>query len=394
MSEFGIPEIELEGREEASIYTLEYTENASLSSIKKDFTDWRRKDPKSEGKWVCPKSKHIREIETRTIDAAHHTSSTSPGRCHICSRNLVLVFSQNEGHGKHGNIKGFSRRSRQNLLRKMAKMDRTKLDFEPLFVTLTDQSEYMDDPRMFKTYLDNFNKRLIYKFPECCAIWRIEFQKRGALHLHMIVFGVKYICRDWLAQTWTRIVDGDSRHLQAGTSIERSHGFKHTIGYCAKYVAKETDYTLDEDLKAKEIGRHWGIVNRRIFYGLLGDNKSIHLTREEFYQIKRFYISYMDSCRRKSSNRMRRSTKRWLYSNETLKISVFLADDSVRKMVDYLKEPSNRNMSTSGLMPKNVTNLQVVEEPSFDNYVEAVNQQRLILIDRLKKINPETSVNG
>ena len=44
------------------------------------------------------------------------------------------------------------------------------------------------------------------------------------------------------------------------------------------------------------------------------------------------------------SNRMRRSTKRWLYSNDTLKISVFLADDSVRKMLDYLKEPSSRNM--------------------------------------------------
>ena len=47
---------------------------------------------------------------------------------------------------------------------------------------------------------------------------------------------------------------------------------------------------------------------------------------------------------RLKSNRMRRSTKRRLYSNDTLKISVFLADDSVRKMVDYLKEPSSRNM--------------------------------------------------
>ena len=35
------------------------------------------------------------------------------------------------------------------------------------------------------------------KFPECCAIWRIEFQKRGALHVHMIVFGVEYIYKDW-----------------------------------------------------------------------------------------------------------------------------------------------------------------------------------------------------
>ena len=35
------------------------------------------------------------------------------------------------------------------------------------------------------------------KVPECCAIWRIEFHKRGALHVHMIVFGVEYIYKDW-----------------------------------------------------------------------------------------------------------------------------------------------------------------------------------------------------
>ena len=37
-------------------------------------------------------------------------------------------------------------------------------------------------------------------------------------------------------------------------------------------------------------------------------------------------------------------------------------------------------MSASSLMPKNVTNLEIVEEPSCDDYVELVNQQRLILL--------------
>ena len=41
-------------------------------------------------------------------------------------------------------------------------------------------------------------------------------------------------------------------------------------------------------------------------------------------------------------------------------------------------------MSASSLRPKNVTNLEIVEEPSYDDYVELVNQQRLILIDRLR----------
>ena len=87
-------------------YTLEYTDNASLTAIKHDRIDW----------------------EATAI--------------------------QSEGHGKHGNIKGFSRRSRQNLLRKMAQMDRTKLQFDPLFVTLTDQGDFETDARQFKIYWD------------------------------------------------------------------------------------------------------------------------------------------------------------------------------------------------------------------------------------------------
>ena len=88
-------------------YTLEYTNNASLTAIKHDRIDW----------------------EATAI--------------------------QSEDHGKHGNIKGFSRRSRQNLLRKMAQMDRTKLQFDPLFVTLTDKGDFETDARQFKHYLDS-----------------------------------------------------------------------------------------------------------------------------------------------------------------------------------------------------------------------------------------------
>ena len=271
-------------------YSLEYVDNASLTAIKQDRIDWK------------------------------------------------ATALESENHGKHGNIKGFSRRSRQNLLRKMAQMDRTKLQFDPLFVTLTDQGDFETDAKQFKRHLDNFLKRLIYQFPDCCAIWRIEFQKRGALHLHIIVFGVRYICKDWLAKQWNRIISGDDDHLEAGTQVERSRGFKHTLGYCAKYVAKPTDYQLDDDIKGQEIGRHWGIANRSVFYGLLGDKKCIHLTRDEFYQIRRFYISYMDSCRRKSGNRMKRSTKKWLYADDKLKITVFLADTNVNRLVDWMRD--------------------------------------------------------
>ncbi len=45
----------------------------------------------------------------------------------------------------------------------------------------------------------------------------------------------------------------------------------------------------------------------------------------------------MDSCRRKSNNRMKRSTKKWLYADDRLKITVFLADTNVNRLVDWMR---------------------------------------------------------
>ena len=79
------------------------------------------------------------------------------------------------------------------------------------------------------------------------------------------------------------------------------------------------------------------MLTEAYFTAYWGISKSIHLTRDEFYQIRRFYISYMDSCRRKSNNRMKRSTKKWLYADDRLKITVFLADTNVNRLVDWMR---------------------------------------------------------
>lgn len=307
------------------IYTLQYTENASLSAIKRDRID--------------------------------HSLKTHQD------------FS--DEHGKHGNITMFSSASRKKLLRYMARIDRSKLDYAPLFVTLTYGSDYSEDPRECKRHLDNFLKRLAYKFPNSATVWRAEFQKRGALHFHMIVFCVKYICMDWLAKAWNGVVDGDEDHLKAGTSVERSNGYKHTIGYCSKYVAKKTDSRLDDDLKVKEIGRHWGISNREVFYGMLGESKLIDLTEGEYHEVRRYFRRYMDSCQRKKLDREKRKLRDRLragtlsqvgydkciqyleimYKKSKRKVSmssssdeypnasltVFIQDDFVRKIAKYVK---------------------------------------------------------
>lgn len=304
------------------IYTLQYTENASLSSVKRDHISW--------------------------------------------SERAKQDYS--DDHGKHGKISRFSSASRKKLLRYMAKIDRSQLDCAPLFVTLTYGRDYPDDAMECKRHLDNFLKRLAYKFPQATTVWRAEFQKRGALHFHMIIFCVQYICKDWLAKAWNDVIAGDEDHLKAGTSIERSSGYKHTIGYCSKYVAKKTESILDDELKVKEIGRHWGISNRQVFYGILGDSKLVDLTEGEFHEIRRYFRRYMDSCQRKKLDREKRKLRDRLRAGTLSQVGY---DKCIQYLeITYKKSKRKLSMSSSSDEYPNAS-LTVFME---DNFVRKIAQ--------------------
>src|SRR6185503_11803793 len=99
--------------------------------------------------------------------------------------------------------------------------DRARLS-PSLFVTLTYPKQFPSDPGSYRSHLASFFKRLKRAFPTFSAIWKLEFQKRGAPHYHVLIFGVPFLAKEWLSRCWYAIArSGDERHFRAGTQVQR-----------------------------------------------------------------------------------------------------------------------------------------------------------------------------
>ncbi len=97
------------------------------------------------------------------------------------------------GHsrGTKRKVYGFSRKSRRNLLRHLASINRRTFRSSKvrlISITLTYPHEYPEDPEVCKNHLKAFQKRLQRKYGEFAAFWRMGIQKRGAFHFHLLLF--------------------------------------------------------------------------------------------------------------------------------------------------------------------------------------------------------------
>ena len=162
--------------------------------------------------------------------------------------------------GSRGRIRGFSKGSRRRLLRWFNSLHRDKAGL-PLMVTLTYRVH--PDPAKAKRDLDCFIKRLRRRYPTAWGSWRMEPQKRGAIHFHLLVFGVFRIPRDWLSAVWAEIV-GDPAVERAGTRVEVVRSWRGVMSYAAKYLAKvsDTGFTDAAGNPLQYVGRHWGVFGR------------------------------------------------------------------------------------------------------------------------------------
>jgi hypothetical protein len=131
-------------------------------------------------------------------------------------------------------------------------------------MTYPNEFPYSDD--VFKAHLDAFGKRFLRAFPAAGFFWKLEFQKRGAPHFHILAFRIaagektRQLCRfrEWLAENWFEVVgSGDPKHLHAGTSAEFLRSQFAMMRYCGGYVSKD-----DQTLTGRTVGRYWGIVGR------------------------------------------------------------------------------------------------------------------------------------
>lgn len=194
--------------------------------------------------------------------------------------------AQKPGTQKRGKVAGFSAKSRNRLMRTLGEVRR---DCLPMFVTLTFPANYPTIERA-KRDLDTFIKRLGRKYPAAAGVWKLEPQKRGAPHFHLLVWGVDYLeLLSFVPVAWYEIVgSGDENHLrwhkgELGNSpcVQQIESQRGVFWYASKYMSKEVG-TMFSDW-----GRWWGVF----FRGRLPVGEVVHLEVTEKKAIE--FIRYM-----------------------------------------------------------------------------------------------------
>ncbi|MCQ4362445.1 hypothetical protein KQR54_15120 [Mycobacterium gordonae] len=188
-----------------------------------------------------------------------------------------------------GVITEWSRKSRSAMCRTFAELDYSPLVESgrvPAMVTLTYPGDWEDvapDGASVKRHMVVWRKRFQREYGEPARyIWKLEFQRRGAPHVHLWMAPPVSPGRSgrafaqWLSETWAQIVDHPdpvqkARHRLAGTAIDVRNGLKACDPKrLAIYFTKHSSPNLHGDKEYQHIvpdlwrrpghgpGRFWG----------------------------------------------------------------------------------------------------------------------------------------
>jgi len=212
-------------------------------------------------------------------------------------------------------VRGFSKASRRNLLRRLASIDRgafRAFKGGVLFVTLTYPHVWPDDPEACKGHLKAFRKRLDRAYGSFAAFWRLGAQQRGAWHFHLLLFvgpsfGPLKGLRRFVSSSWYEVTGRVSEgHLRAGTRVEAVRGWRQATSYAERYVAKPEGFPV-----GSRTGRVWGVWNGQL---LPVRWEKVEIALRDAFRIRRIYRKLAGS---KGSGPLRRITVFVRYENAT-----------------------------------------------------------------------------
>jgi hypothetical protein len=209
------------------------------------------------------------------------------------STNCNLMHGLQSARSERAPIRDFSRKSRNRLIQKFARLSKQK--GKSVFLTLTYPRDY-PNPQASKTHLDTFLKRLARQFPLTSGFWRLEFQERGAPHFHLILFGLPFVDKSTIQQMWGEIIG----HEKPFTRIELIRGWHKLMSYVSKYVAKEGVGTYipagdraEGDSGFNHLpyltGRFWGCHNKALipWADLMVIQLPAHIAKTVFHDLRR-----------------------------------------------------------------------------------------------------------
>ena len=169
-----------------------------------------------------------------------------------------------------GDVSAFTVGSRMRLLRKFARIESPESPgyrSQVSFLTLTTRKHL--HPRVIKRCAQKLFKRISRKYARLSIVWRLEFQRRGAPHLHCVLYNAPWVDRQWLVAAWGELVN----QLNPVVDLRRVKSGRQLIAYVSKYVAKVGDSSL-LDIGTKNAvawgrwpsmkgncGRSWGVWN-------------------------------------------------------------------------------------------------------------------------------------
>lgn len=173
--------------------------------------------------------------------------------------------------GKRKEIQGFTPSARLRMLRTVAQINWDDVK-DSLFITLTYPDEYLratshernQDRHWWFRSIENYLERKVG------ALWRLEWvpRKSGArsgqweAHVHLIVFGVRYIPYQEVNRAW-RVALGAVGYVR--TEVKRIQGGRDVAKYVSKYCSKKAEASsLVNTSYLNAPGRHWGIHRREL----------------------------------------------------------------------------------------------------------------------------------
>lgn len=209
-------------------------------------------------------------------------------------------------------ITEWSRKSRAAMCRTFAELDYTPLvecGRVPAMVTLTypgDWESVAPDGASVKRHMVLWRKRFRREWGEPARyIWKLEFQRRGAPHIHLWMAPPHAVgrsgrnFRDWLSEEWADIVahpdpEQRGRHLFAGTAIDVLNGLracdpKRLAIYFTKHSSpntqgdKEYQHIVPEPWRqpGRGPGRFWGV------HGLQRATAVVEITQDAYLAARR-----------------------------------------------------------------------------------------------------------
>lgn len=199
------------------------------------------------------------------------------------------------GGGRRGEVEGFSRSSRRRLFQTVAAIpwDRYGRTF---LVTLTypgkEAPDYVPtDGRKAKAQLAAFRKRWVRKWGAIQAVWKLEFQGRGAAHWMLLVVPPEGVTpaelEGWCLWVWWEVVGSRSKdHLKHGAQVVEWKG--DPSNYFAKYAVKGTSKEYQHQVPEwyARVGRFWGL------WGVSPEWEEVDLSPAQFTALRRLVVRY------------------------------------------------------------------------------------------------------